>query len=164
MTRSSSAASRSFAAALLGGLLLIAGCITRSGEPHPLYPDAPRPPEQVARLFGPIAAVDGQDVSRLGKSFSVLPGCHVVQLLNKVGQINTSNGGGYVGITGGALFALRMRASFTYEIEVQVESVTGPVGQLTIQTWERPADGSSATPLAPARTADEIGDCQRWTP
>lgn len=159
MTRSSSAASTAVA-------LLIAGCITRSGEPHPLYPNAEirRPPEQVARLFGPIAAVDGQDVSRLGKSFSVLPGCHVVQLLNKVGQINTSNGGGYVGITGGAVFALRMRANFTYEIEVQVESVTGPVGQLTIQTWERPADGSSATPLAPARSADEIADCQRWTP
>ena len=150
----------------MGGALLVEGCIARGGQPHPLYPDAspPRPQEQVARLFGPIAAVDGQDVSRLGKSFSVLPGCHIVQLLNKVGQINTSNSGGYVGITGGATFALRMRANFTYEIEVQVESVTGPVGQLTIQAWERPADGSSATPLAPARSGDEIADCQRWTP
>lgn len=159
MTRSSSVVSVAVA-------LLIAACIARSGEPHPLYPNAEvrRPAEQVARLFGPIASVDGQDVSRLGKSFSVLPGCHVVQLLNKVGAINTSNGGGYVGMTGGAVFALRMRANFTYEIDVQVQSVTGPVGQLAIQAWERPADGSSATPIAPARSAEEIADCQWWTP
>jgi hypothetical protein len=145
---------------------LIAGCITHGGEPHPLYPNADvrRPPEQVARLFGPIASVDGRGVSRLGKSFSVLPGCHVVQLLEKVGSINTSNGGGYVGVTGGAVFALRMRASFTYEIDVQVQNVTGPVGQLSIQAWERPAAGGNATAIAPARSVEEIADCQRWTP
>jgi hypothetical protein len=142
---------------------MIAGCITRGGEPHPLYPNAEvrRPPEQVARLFGPIASVDGRDVSRLGKSFSVLPGCHVVQLLDKVGQINTSNGGGYVGVTGGAVFALRMRANFTYEIDVQVQDVTGPVGQLAIQAWERRAEGGNGTAIAPAKSVEEIADCQR---
>ena len=109
------------------------------------------------RAVRPIAAVDGQDVSRLGKSFSVLLGCHIVQLLNKVGQINTSNSGGYVGITGGATFALRMRANFTYEIEVQVDSVTGPVGQLAIQGWERPA---AAGPHRPG----EVGRRDRRLP
>jgi hypothetical protein len=161
MTRSSSAASAAITIALL-----LAGCIAHGAEPHPLYPnpEVRRPAEQVARVFGPIASIDGEDVHRLGRSFSVLPGCHIVQLLKKVGSINTSNGGGYVGITGGAVFALRMRANFTYEIDVQVQSVTGPVGQLAIQAWERPADGSSATAIAPAKSAEEIADCQRWTP
>ena len=118
----------------------------------------------MARLFGPIAAVDGQDVSRLGKSFSVLPGCHIVRLVDKVGAINTSSSGGYVGTTGGVVFALRMKASFAYEIEVGFFDTTGPTGQLTIRAWERAADGSSATPIGPARSDADTDDCRKWLP
>ena len=42
--------------------------------------------------------------------------------------------------------------------------MTGPVGQLTIQAWERAADGSGAAAIAPARSDAEIEDCRRWTP
>ena len=126
----------------------------RGGQPLPLYPnpESPRPPAEVARLFGPIAAIDGEDVSRRGKSFALLPGCHIVRLVDKVGAINTSSSGGYVGTIGGVIFALRMKASFAYEIEVGFFDTTGPTGQLTIRAWERAADGSSATPIAPARS------------
>jgi hypothetical protein len=81
MTKFSSAASLSTLAALVA--LLLPACIVRGGQPLALYPnpESPRPPAEVARLFGPIAAIDGQDVSRQGKSFALLPGCHIVRLV-----------------------------------------------------------------------------------
>jgi hypothetical protein len=161
MTRSSSRAGR---VGFVG--LLFLGCIVRAGDPHPLYPnpETPRPPTEVARLLGPIAAVDGQDVSREGKSFALLPGCHIVRLADKIGAINTTASGGFVGSTGGPIFALRMKANFTYEIDIQLRETAGPTGQIIIQAWERPADGSSMTPIAPARSEADIADCQTWTP
>jgi hypothetical protein len=164
MTKFSSAASR-FTFATLAALLLPA-CIVRDGQPRPLYPnpESPRPPAEVARLFGPIAAIDGEDVSRKGKSFALLPGCHIVRLVDKVGAINTSSSGGYVGTIGGVIFALRMKASFAYEIEVGFFDTTGPTGQLTIRAWERAADGSRSTPIAPAQSEADIDDCRKWLP
>jgi hypothetical protein len=155
---------RAGAAGLVG--LLFAGCIVRAGDPHPLYPspETRRPPAEVARLFGPIAAVDGEDVSRQGKSFALLPGCHIVRMADKVGAINTTASSGFVGSTGGVIFALRMKANFAYEIEIQMRETAGPTGQLMIQAWERAADGSSATPIAPARSEADVADCQKWTP
>ena len=112
-------------------------------------------------MFGPIAAVDGQDVSHLGKSFSLLPGCHIVRLADKVGEMNSNHAGGYVGTIGTAIFAIWMKADHVYEVEVQVGNATGPVGRLTIQTWERAADGSGARPIAPARTDKDFDDCRK---
>ena len=164
MTKFSSARSRPTLATLAA--LLLPACIVRAGEPRPLYPnpESPRPPAAVARLFGPIAAIDGEDVSRKGKSFALLPGCHIVRLLDKVGAINTSSSGGYVGIIGGVIFALRMKASFAYEIEVGFFDTTGPTGELTIRAWERAADGSSSTPIAPAQSEADIDECRKWLP
>jgi hypothetical protein len=160
MTRSSSAAR---AAVLAAGALLVPACIVHEGEPYPLYPgsESPRPASEVARLFGPIATIDGQDVSRLGKSFALLPGCHKVRLLEKVGEISATNNGGYVGTIGTVIFALSMKANYVYEIDIQVRNVTGPVGRLMIQAWERAADGSSARPIAPARTDQDFEDCRK---
>jgi len=157
MTRSSFRA----ASALLVVALAIPACIVHEGEPHPLYTnDEPlQPPNRVARLFGPIAAIDGKDVSQLGKSFSLLPGCHIVRLLDKVGEI--SQAGGYVGNIGTAIFAIWMKADHVYEVEVQMRNATGPVGRLTIQTWERAADGSGARSIAPARTDKDFDDCRK---
>jgi hypothetical protein len=162
MTRSFSPAAK--AGAILA-VLLAPACIVRAGQPHPLYPnpDVARPPAEIARLFGPIAAVDGQDVSRLGKSFALLPGCHIVRLADKVGEISTSNGGGFVGSTG-AIFALRMKASHAYEIEIQLQQMTGPVGQMTIRAWERSADGTTNSPIGPATSSADIDDCRKWIP
>src|SRR4051812_9383740 len=140
MTRSSSAVSA----------VLLAGCITSGGKPYPLYPGEPRPNAEVARLVGPIGAVDGQDVSGHGKSFALLPDCHVVKLAAKTGEINSLGSGGYVVNLPPAVYAFRMQAQHSYEIEVQVEAGGGPTGgRVTIRAWDRDANGA-ALEVSPA--------------
>jgi hypothetical protein len=157
MTRSTSAVSLA--------AVLLSGCIVSGGNPRPLYPnpEQPRPPGEVARLFGPIGEVDGQDVSRMGKSFALLPGCHIVKLAEKTGEINTLSSGGYVATLPRLTYAFRMRPAYTYEIQVQAEVGSGPTGQITIRAWER-GEGGGATQLNPAASSADIEECQRWRP
>ena len=56
MTRFSSAVSPAAA-------LPLSACIVRGGQPRALYPnpEQARAPGEIARLFGPIGSVDGQD-------------------------------------------------------------------------------------------------------
>jgi hypothetical protein len=97
----------------------------------------------MARLFGPIGSVDGQDVSHMGKSFALLPGCHTVMLAEKTGQINDLGNGGYVAsLPQHAVWAFRMQGGHTYEIAVRLDSQTGPVGPLDIHAWDRDANGA----------------------
>jgi hypothetical protein len=157
MTRSSSAASVAVAS------LLLVGCITGTGNARALYPGAPRPAGELARLSGPIAAVDGQDVSKYGRSFALLPGCHVVQLAAKTGETSSSGGGGYVTNLPSAVYAFRMRAEHVYEIDVRFDGQGGPtVGQVTVRAWDRDANGGAVEVAAAAGA--EIDDCQHWTP
>ena len=158
MTRSTSAVSWFFA------LSLVAACIVRGGTARPLYPGAERPPAEVARLIGPIGEVDGQDVSRQGKAFSLLPGCHIVKLAHKTGEINKLGGsGGYVATLPGWIYAFRMQATHTYEIEIVIDPVTGPTGTMTIRAWDRDVNGG-ALELSPAKSTFEIDDCMKWHP
>ena len=158
MTRSSSAFS-----AVLGASLLV-GCITRGGQAHPLYPGAPRPPGEVARLSGPIATIDDQDVAQYGKVFALLPGCHVVKLAAKTGETSSTGGGGYVANLPSAVYAFRMRPAHVYEIDVKFDGQGGPtVGQVTIRAWDHDANGA-AVEVAPAGSDAEIDDCLKWTP
>jgi hypothetical protein len=159
MTRSSSRAPRVAAIALLLG----SACINRGGEARPLYPGPPRPAGEVARLFGPIGTVDGKDVSRLGKSFALLPGCHLVKLAEKTGEINTLGNGGYVASLPPAVYAFRMQATHTYEIEVVLDATTGPTGEIRIRAWDRDATGVS-TEISPIGSTAEIDDCMKGQP
>jgi hypothetical protein len=151
----------------LAGALSLSACIVRGGEPHPLYPNAEtgqRPAAEVARLTGPIAKVDGEDVSRLGKSFTLLPGCHIVRLTDKVGDINSQTASGFVGEMSGVVFAFRMKAGYTYDIDIQLNDVNGPTGRMSIGAWERALDGSSKIALGPATSGNEIDACRQWQP
>jgi hypothetical protein len=158
MTRSSSAVS-----AVILAASLLAGCITSGGKPYPLYPGEPRPLSEVARLLGPIGSVDGQDVSAHGKSFSLLPGCHIVKLAAKTGEINSLGSGGYVVNLPPAVYAFRMQAQHSYEIQVQVEAGGGPTGgRVTIRAWDRDANGAGLE-VSPASSSAEIPDCANPT-
>jgi hypothetical protein len=160
MTRSSSAVS-ALVLASLG-----AACIVSGGQPHPLYPNPEqrRPDSELARLFGPIGSVDGEDVRKLGKSFALLPGCHVVMLAEKTGEISTLGSGGYVtSLPEHAVWAFRMRGAHTYEIQVALDPATGPVGPLEIHAWDRDEKGG-ATEVPPIRNTLEVDECRKWAP
>jgi hypothetical protein len=146
MTRFSFRAGSAAAAAAL----LISACIVREGKPYALYPNPgqPRPPQEVARLVGPIGFVDGRDVSRLGKSFALLPGCHEVKLARKVAEVNTVSPTAYVAtLPPDVTYVLNMQAAHTYEFEVHVRGNTGPTTtDAFVSGWDRDAQGH-ATPI-----------------
>jgi len=162
MTKSSFPVGRASALAAL----LLCACITGGGHPHPLYPDpeTPRPAGEVARLSGPVATVDDQDVSKFGKSFALLPGCHVVKLAAKTGTTSGDGRGGYVTSLPPTVYAFRMQAQHAYEIDVRFDGRGGPtVGNVTIQAWDRDANGG-AVEVAPVGDGAEVEDCLNWAP
>jgi hypothetical protein len=137
-------------------------CIVRGGDSRPLYTGPERPPEDVARLVGPIGTVDGQDVSGQGKAFSLAPGCHVVTLANKTGQISVIGGqGGYVANLPHVTYAFRMQRAHTYEIEVRLNQNSGPAGTFNLLAWDRDGHGGSSE-LSPVTSTAEIDDCMKW--
>ena len=151
MTRSSSRA----ASALVGAALLLPACIVREGKPYALYPnpEQPRPSQEIGRLVGPIGTVDGRDVSRLGKSFAVLPGCHEVKLARKVAEVNTVGPTAYVAtLPPDVVYALHVQAAHTYEFEVHVRGNTGPTTtDAFVSAWDRDPQGhAAAIPEPPA--------------
>ena len=159
MTRSSSAAD----VALLA--LLLPACITGGGHPRQLYPGDARPPAETARLAGSIGTVDGQDVSRLGKSFALLPGCHVVRPPAKVAEIDKTSPNSYVAsVPSDVTFAFQMQPRHTYEIQVRPDENTGHTAVIAaVQAWDRDEQGGS-TPVAPIKSTAEIEACQAWKP
>src|SRR6185369_2007909 len=73
----------------LASLALLAGaCGTQAATGYPLYPKLGDGPgaDKVSTLYGPIQTVDGQDVSSKGRTFELLPGCHVVTLQRNIGE------------------------------------------------------------------------------
>jgi hypothetical protein len=163
MTRSSFRARNAAAIAAL----LLPACIVRAGKPYALYPnpEQPRAPQEVARLVGPIGIVDGRDVSRLGKSFALQPGCHHVQLAKKVAEVNTVGPTAYVAtLPPDVTYALDMRASHTYEFEVHVRGNTGPTTtDAFVSAWDRDADGH-ATPIPEPAANAPPQDCENAKP
>ena len=147
------------------GVLLFSACITGGGNARPLYAGDPRPPGEVARLFGPIGSVDGRDVSRLGKSFALLPGCHVVRPVNKVAEIDKTAPNAYVArVPSDLTYAIRMQAGHTYEIEVRPADNTAHTSvDALVQAWDRDAQGTF-TPVVPIASTAEIDACQAGQP
>jgi hypothetical protein len=130
---------------------------------HPLYPGPARPSGEVARLSGPLALVDGADVSGLGSSFALLPGCHVVELQKRIGEGSTS--GAWSADLRHRVYAFKMQAGHSYEIDVQLrsgnESVgNGTVGAVKITAVERDARGTAVGFLAPVRNNAEVQACR----
>jgi hypothetical protein len=154
MTRSTSRAVSIVAA------LLAPACITRAGEARPLYPGERRPTAEVARLSGPIGSVDGQDVSQLGKSFALLPGCHIVQPASKIAEVDTTGPNAYVArVPPNIVYAMRMQAGHTYELEVRPRENTGQTStDATIRAWDRDGAGH-ATPVAPVAANADLQTC-----
>lgn len=150
---------------------------------YPLYPnpEQPRQPETLVRLEGPIAKVDGQEIASIGTAFALLPGCHVVALLRKIGESNGN--GAWSADLPPIVYAPQMIGGHSYEIEVvarfgnhttkgvaddgQIRAnaeIMGPTGgathgQVTITAKERDAAGSVVKVLPPARGRQDIETC-----
>jgi hypothetical protein len=151
---------------ILAGLLAAAGGVTCSHFPsavHPLYSGPARLAGEVATLTGPVARVDGADVSRLGSSFALLPGCHVVELQKKIGEGST--GGAWSAELGHMVYALQMKAGYSYEIAAQLQAGNGGVGNGTVSgakltAVERDARGRVQGTVAPVRNDADVQACR----
>jgi hypothetical protein len=143
--------------------LTAAGCISVA-RPYQLYPPGPQPlrPEQVATLTGYVQFVDDKDVSELGGSFELLPGCHVVGTPSHWSEQTPGVNSAVVATTGRWTFALPMRAGHRYRIEVNVVGVmTGPTAPLTIKGFESDLGGNETREFEQATSPNDIEGCKK---
>ena len=150
-------------------LLLLAtaagsACAHFQATPYAIYPGPARPPAEVARLNGPIATVDGVDVSRLGSAFQLLPGCHVVVVREKLGE--GSAGGAWSATIPRTVYAFQMVAGRSYDVNVHLQSGgsasvgNANVGDVKLTALEREANGKSLGAIGPLRRSAEKTACQ----
>jgi hypothetical protein len=131
--------------------VVAAGCAQSSDIPgYPLYSGQALPRDQIARVFGSIATIDGQDVSGLGAAFELRPGCHVVRTLNEA--VDSTNYVTSVGQTGARTFAFPMKPGYSYflrrEIAGEINSSLGSLVPVVIAE-ERNALGVKEQVLRP---------------
>jgi hypothetical protein len=133
-------------------------------DAHPLYEGEVLPAAEVAKLSGPIAKVDGVDVSHRGSLFALLPGCHIVELPTQLGE-GTSNGAWSVNI-GHVSYALAMKAGRLYAIDTELQpgssASTGnaSVGGVKVTATERDVDGKAIAKLSRVHNKRDIESCR----
>lgn len=144
--------------------IAVATCRHFQYEAHPLYEGEPRPTADVAKLSGPVAKVDGMDVSHLGSLFALLPGCHVVELPTTLGQ-GTSTGA-WSATIGHVSYAFAMKPGHLYVIETHTlpgnaASVgNAVVGGVKVTAVERDSDGNLVAKLAQVRSRADVEKCR----
>ena len=141
--------------------LLALGC-QPSGEPLYPHPEIPRRADEVASITGPIAFIDERPVSSRGTVFQVLPGCHVVRLLDRIGEMNAEGTAGWSAHLPPLVFLFRTRGGFSYGIDVRGRSGSGLYGELSVAASERAPDGT-ITAVPPSRDAGEVQACLQGT-
>jgi hypothetical protein len=144
-------------------LLLATGCVPYASVPvYPLYPEPAHAAahEAPARLFGPIAEVDGRDVSQLGSAFALLPGSHVVRTRGQA--VESTSYLSVVGRPGCRSFAFTMKPGYTYIVKQRVLEDLGSRLRVAVFAEELDATGALARVIQ-ADTTD-AGDLQGITP
>jgi hypothetical protein len=149
----------------LAGLIAAGSCRHFQADAHRLYEGEPRPPAEVARLGGPIAKVDGVDVSELGPLFALLPGCHIVELRSKIGEGTAS--GAWTEDIGRVVYAFQMKAGHMYVIDAELKAGgsassvgNAGIGGIKLRAVEQDADGNVVAKLSKARTRADIQKCR----
>jgi hypothetical protein len=130
---------------------------------YPLYPSsaAPPPPDEIARLVGPITSVDGRDVSTLGGAFELLPGCHAVRTQGQ--PLDSTN---YTAVSGGRpramYFVLPMRPGHSYFIKQVSRTDVSAISPITVTTFAEEFDhgGASQRVFHPAKPGTPA-DCEQ---
>jgi hypothetical protein len=129
-----------------GLLLAVGGCLTQEQHAYPLYAGVERPHDRVGILMGPIAEVDGRDMSGKGKSFALLPGCHTFRLVRTTGQMDNISSG-YVTTLPQAMLWLMVDRGHYYTFETTIHDTSGPVNAVSMGIVDHQSDGS----MKPAR-------------
>jgi len=150
----------------LAALMTIAFATCRhfQSEAHPLYEGDVLPSAEVANLSGPVAKVDGVNVSHMGSLFALLPGCHIVELPTQIGEGTTS--GAWSENIGHVSYALAMKAGHLYAINTELKpgsSVSvgnAAVGGVKVTATERDSDGKVIAKLSPIHTKGDIESCR----
>jgi hypothetical protein len=145
-------------------LALAQACAHVGASLHPLYGGPPRPANEVAILSGPIATVDGIDVSDQA-FFSLLPGCHIVVLQSSIGEGGVS--GAWSADIPKHVYAFRMKAGNSYAIKVRLlpgnHGVgTANVGGVKVTAFEQDSQGDKIGKIKPVRSEADITACHAW--
>ena len=127
--------------------LLGFGCFA-SARGYQLYPGLRADSGAVAKLTGYVQWVDGEDVSKHGRSFELMPGCHTVTTPKSWGQVSES--GGVVANTGPLTYAIRMQAGYSYRVEVKFAASAGSPQSVRISAKELDPAGKVTGIFSPA--------------
>jgi hypothetical protein len=146
-------------------IVLAAGCAPSADLPGvPLYPSSgpALPRAEVARLYGPIASVDGRSVDGMGDAYEVLPGCHSV--VSRGEALDSTNYVAVVGVPRGKAFVLPMQAGFAYRVRQVTEGETTTVAVIHVRTFAEELDPSGAsTGIIQPATGDALAACkEHW--
>jgi hypothetical protein len=142
-------------------MIAASACITGTRRGYPLYPNPPLMEQQgVAFLTGYVHDVDGKDVSQHGRSFDLLPGCHIVGTPVKGGNMDPT--AGVVITTGSRKFAIPMKAAHSYVIEVGSSGpVNGLAGPIYLLGREIDEAGKTTRRFVPAESLQDVQDCMK---
>jgi hypothetical protein len=145
-----------------GLVLLASGCLIGSRRGYALYPPGRRlARSEVAAVMGYVKEIDGKDASKHGSSFELLPGCHQVGTPASWGSPDARSGATIIN-TGQQVFALPMKAGYSYVVEVGADGPSpGPIAPARLRAREVDPAGSTPREFAPVRGEEDIAACQR---
>ncbi|HMA91356.1 MAG TPA: hypothetical protein VKP30_01665 [Polyangiaceae bacterium] len=132
--------------------MFCAACLTHGTREVALYAGAPRARDTIATLYGDIRAVDGQDVLGSGRSFELIPTCHVVTTRRRLGKVDP--GWSMVDAVPDVTFIVQMRANHSYVFEY-----TGQNLDLMLQAREKDASGQTVRILRPSNDLNAARRC-----
>jgi hypothetical protein len=139
--------------------IVFLGCACGTGKaPTPLYPDPGRQlaANEVATLYGDVREVDGKFVSEHGGAFALLPGCHVVGVVESWGRMDMATGSGVVVKIPRLAFVMPMRGGYRYVVRIDADTTTN---RATVKAHEEDAEGNVTGQFGPVN-AQAVADCQ----
>lgn len=138
-----------------------AGCHSVGKSGYPLYPPSavPPAPAQIATLVGPVNTVDDVNVRDKGRTFQLLPGCHIVTLERNVGQ--GGDNGAWAANLPRITYAFEMKPGHLYKISIDTEFGSSAIGRMKIEARETAPDGSSVR-WGSVRGDGDLDECRHW--
>jgi hypothetical protein len=140
--------------------LMACACVS-DHPPVRLYPDSEKPasPGAVATLYGDVRDVDGKFVSEHGGTFELLPGCHVVGVVETWGRMDMDKNSGVVANLPRVAFAMPMQAGRRYVVEIQARP--GSLGGTLIITGrEEDREGNVTDKFPPMSDEQAAATCR----